>query len=118
MIELTKQVEALVKRAGEEKSSLYALQFSQAALNAGNALQVLINVRHTHNPRIDNTKRELSGSEALFGFTAWLTARESKITFSAKHDAGEAASLVDEFCKFNKLTEPREDWTDRLTHPN
>lgn len=44
MSNLTEQVESLVKQAGQEKSSLYALQFSQAALNAANALRVLVDI--------------------------------------------------------------------------
>ena len=117
MTELTKQVETLIERAGKDSNSLYALQFSQAALNAVNALRVLVEVLNIQNPKIDKTEHELSGSEALFGFTAWLTRRKSEVTFSAKHDAGEVASLVNEFCKVNELAEPRENWTDRLTHP-
>ena len=64
-----------------------------------------------------SASNEMSGSEALFGFMAWLTTRESEVTFSAYHDAAPACELVDEFCKVNDLIEPREDWTDRLTHP-
>lgn len=56
-------------------------------------------------------------SEALFGFCAWLTTRNNPITASSRHDAGEWACLVDEFCKANKLTQPRNNWTDYLTHP-
>lgn len=60
---------------------------------------------------------EMTASEALFGFTAWLTTRKTAVTFSADNDVGAAVELVDKFCKVNNLTEPREDWTDRLTHP-
>ena len=62
-------------------------------------------------------KDEMTGSEAIFGFVACLTTRESEVTFSAYHDATPAAELVDEFCKLNKLTEPRKGWTDLLIHP-
>ena len=44
MSNLTEQVESLVKQVGQEQSSLYALQFSQAALNAANALRVLVDI--------------------------------------------------------------------------
>lgn len=60
---------------------------------------------------------EMTGSESLYGFMAWLTTRDPVVTLSARHDAAEAAELVGEFCKVNGLTEPRDDWTDRLTHP-
>ena len=62
-------------------------------------------------------KDEMTASEALFGFAAWLTTREEVTTFSSKHDAAPAADLVGEFVKVNGLAEPQEDWTDRLTHP-
>ncbi len=59
----------------------------------------------------------LSGSEALFGFAAWLTCRDEAVTASAKHDAAIWAELVGEFCKTNHLHEPREQWETLLTHP-
>ncbi len=67
--------------------------------------------------RTRNMDNEMTGSEAVYGFMAWLTTREAEETFSAHHDAAPAAELVAEFCKVNNLTEPRDDWTDRLTHP-
>ncbi len=41
---------------------------------------------------------EMSGSEAVYGFAAWLTTREDEVLFSAHSDSAEAADLVDEFC--------------------
>ncbi len=60
---------------------------------------------------------ELSGSEALYGFCGWLTTRDEKTIMSAKDGAAIIAELVDEFCKTNSLTEPREGWDKRLIHP-
>ena len=60
---------------------------------------------------------QLSGSEAVFGFAGWLTSRDEAVTAGAKHDAAIWAELVDEFCKTNKLTEPRDMWDELLTHP-
>ncbi len=62
-------------------------------------------------------ENEMTGSETLFGFVAWLTTRDTEATFSALHDAAPAADLVSEFCKANNLTAPRDDWTDRLNYP-
>jgi len=64
-------------------------------------------------------KNELTGSEALYGFGAWLTTRE-KVSgpFSASHLTPPMAELIKEFCEVNRLTEPRENWTDYLTHPS
>lgn len=60
---------------------------------------------------------QLTGSEALYGFMGWLSSRGESVTFSASHDAGKAANLVKQFCDTNNLTEPRDNWTEHLTHP-
>ncbi len=64
-----------------------------------------------------NVLKQLSGSEAIYGFGAWLTTRDEPVTMGAKHDCGIVAELIDIFCKTNKLEEPRDNWTDNLTHP-
>lgn len=56
-------------------------------------------------------------SEALFGFGGWLTTREEEITMSGHHNASPVADAIAEFCKVNDLDEPRDNWTDYLTHP-
>lgn len=61
---------------------------------------------------------KLTASEALYGFGAWLTCRDEQVTFSSKDDAGKMADLIDIFCKTNELEDPRDNWTDNLTHPN
>lgn len=61
--------------------------------------------------------KKLTGSEAVFGFCAWLTCRSETTIMSAKHSAGNIAELAGEFCKVNKLKDPRDNYTDFLTHP-
>ena len=61
---------------------------------------------------------EMTGSEAIFGFCAWLTTRDGQTIMSAKDDCGKITELIDEFCNANKLTTPRDNWTDFLKHPN
>ena len=61
---------------------------------------------------------QLSASEALYGFAGWLTSRAEKTVMSARDAAAPIAELVDQFCKENSLTEPREDWSGRLVHPH
>ena len=39
-----KEIDQLIKKASEEDSSLYAMQLTQAALNAANALRVLVDI--------------------------------------------------------------------------
>ena len=59
----------------------------------------------------------LTGSEAVFGFCAWLTTREEKTTMSSKDDAAPIVELIKTFCDENKLPNPRENYTDYLTIP-
>ena len=63
-------------------------------------------------------KEEMTASEAVYGFVAWLSCRKDKTTISSKHDCAPLAELIDKFCKTNKLTEPRDNWQERLTHPD
>ena len=60
---------------------------------------------------------QLSGSEALYGFVAWLTTREEEITLGSTKDCGAIPNLIDEFCQINQLSDPREAWSELLTHP-
>ena len=59
----------------------------------------------------------LTGSEAIFGFCAWLTTRDEKTVMSATHCAGDVCDKIKEFCDKNKLSDPRENYTDYLTIP-
>lgn len=60
---------------------------------------------------------ELSGSEAVYGFCAWLTTRKEITTMSSKHDCSPICELIKIFCETNKLGEPEDHWVDNLTHP-
>lgn len=59
----------------------------------------------------------LTGSEAIFGFVAWLTSRERPTIFSANHNAGEAVELIRQFLNANNLENPRSNYTDYLSFP-
>ena len=61
--------------------------------------------------------KEMTGSEAIFGFCAWLTTRKEKTIMSSKHNCAKIADLIKEFCEVNKLPDPGDEWTDYLTHP-
>ena len=61
--------------------------------------------------------KEMSGSEAVYGFCGWLTCRDKVTKMSATHDCAVIADLIDEFCKANKLTDPADNWADILVHP-
>ena len=61
---------------------------------------------------------KLSPSEALYGFVGWLTSRDEVIKIGATEEVPPLPQLVEEFCKVNKLKEPREDWADNLIHPS
>ena len=65
---------------------------------------------------------KLTASEALYGFCGWLTTRDMKdmndrIIMSPIDDCAAIPSLVEQFCKENKLAEPREGWRNNLIHP-
>lgn len=66
------------------------------------------------------TKRKnqkLSGSEALYGFCAWLTTRKEKTIMGSSESADPIPKLIVEFCKANKLPDPRPHWETFLNHP-
>ena len=60
---------------------------------------------------------KLTGSEAVFGFCAWLTGRKKEIKMGSSNDCAEIVSLITTFCNTNKLIKPRENYTDYLTMP-
>ena len=60
---------------------------------------------------------KLSGSEAIFGFIAWLTGNEDEYAIGPKENCGVWPDLIEEFCLVNNLDSPREQWTELLTHP-
>lgn len=61
----------------------------------------------------------MNAAEALYGFIGWLASRDEVTPeLSAKHDASIAAQLIDQFCKENKLTKPRDGWENNLVHPS
>lgn len=62
--------------------------------------------------------KEMTASESIFGFCAWLTGRKDKTVFSSKHNAAPIVELIKEFSEVNKLIDPRDNWTDYLTHPS
>lgn len=61
--------------------------------------------------------KRLNSSEAVLGFLAWLTCRESEVTFSSKHNASIAVELFEKFQKANNLPEIRADYHKVLNHP-
>lgn len=57
-------------------------------------------------------------SEALYSFAGWLTGRNEAVTFSANHESGIAAELVNAFCKANDFDSPRDGiWPGNVKHP-
>lgn len=61
---------------------------------------------------------KLSPSEAVYGMMGWLTSRnEVTKAMSSRHNATQAATLADEFCKVNNLSDPRDGWHKALIHP-
>ncbi len=55
-------------------------------------------------------ERQLSPSEAVHGFAAWLTSREKEVTMSKTGDPHVVAELVHAYCDKNKLSGPGGGW--------
>jgi len=70
-------------------------------------------------PKIEygDTGDTLTASEALYGFCGWLTSREELTRMSSKDDASAVVELISEFCKTNKLSQPRDNWDAALKQP-
>ena len=61
---------------------------------------------------------KITASEALFGFMGWLTCRREVVTFSAAHNAAEAADLVKRWCETNNIPGPRDEvYPNNITQP-
>jgi len=59
----------------------------------------------------------MTGSEAIFGFCAWLTCRKIVTTMGENHDCAPIVGLIEEFCRENNLGDPRNNYQENLTHP-
>lgn len=60
---------------------------------------------------------ELSASEAVYGFAAWLLTRDRGIKIGKDCPMGELADLINDFCEANDLRDPRPGWNERLICP-
>jgi len=61
--------------------------------------------------------KELTASEAVYGFAAWLTARDEDITIGATENCSPVAYLVERFIEANNLKQPGNKWADILKYP-
>jgi hypothetical protein len=62
-------------------------------------------------------KEILTPSEAVYGFAAWLSTRETPVTLGAQHECPDIPRLVGLFCDANNLPRLRESWHQILVHP-
>ena len=67
--------------------------------------------------RIMGEREELTASEALFGFMAWLTSFDAVEFLEMLKNNGKAADWVAKFCEVNHLAEPRVNWVKGFTMP-
>ena len=63
-------------------------------------------------------KKELSPSEAVYGFVAWLSGREEVTKMGSKNDCANLADKIQLFCETNNLTDPKDHWEKNLIHPS
>jgi len=59
-------------------------------------------------------KKQLSPSEAIYGFGSWLSIRKEPVCMGANHDCAIVAELIDQYCKAQNLKEPKDHWEDNL----
>ena len=64
------------------------------------------------------TQHLLTGSEAVYGFCAWLTIRQERTVMGASELVPPIPDLIQGFCELNGLVEPRDNYTDYLTLPS
>ena len=60
---------------------------------------------------------EMSASEALYGFCAWLLSRKEKTTMSSRDDVAPVLELMVQFCEANGLDFTRDGWSNSLNYP-
>lgn len=68
----------------------------------------------THQPATPREADNLSASEALFGFMSWLTTRPGTLEIGARHEAPQFAVLAAMFIEAQGLSDPLEDWPQRM----
>ncbi len=62
-------------------------------------------------------KKQLSGSEAIYGFCGWLTCRKERTIMGSSEECAMIPDLIEKFCKANNLENPSENWHAILVHP-
>lgn len=74
-------------------------------------------LQHFTPEQIKENEMELSASEAVYGFCAWLTTQPGIIKMGASENYTPVLDAVGVFCKENNLPEPRDGWEKVLKHP-
>jgi len=64
-----------------------------------------------------NAPEQMSQSETLYGFMAWLTTRQEPLHIGWEYDCAPVPVLIDAFCKANGLKSPRENWEENYKVP-
>ncbi len=72
-----------------------------------------------HYRKVDEEREKLlTGSEALYGFAAWLMQRKRKVVLSKQNSSQEILKLIERFCRVNGLPPARNGWVQHLKTPN
>lgn len=59
----------------------------------------------------------ITASEALYGFTAWLSCRKENITLGQSQNPIVIPPLIAAYCKANDLNAPRNNYAEHLIIP-
>ncbi len=65
----------------------------------------------------ENKVSQLTASEAVYGFMAWLICRTEVIKIGASENASPLPTLIKVFCDANGLADPTENYPNNLIHP-
>jgi hypothetical protein len=79
-------------------------------------MQVEIKAQEDENFKFNHDK--LTASEAVYGFTAWLTTRDEITTMGSSQECSNIAKLCEQFVTENNLDKPRDGWENNLIHPS
>jgi hypothetical protein len=81
------------------------------------ALDAAVQGREKRYGREQADKGDLSSSESIYAFVAWMSSRPESEAIGADIEVPPWPELIKEFCEANGLPEPRESWPHYLTNP-
>lgn len=66
---------------------------------------------------MNKTEDQLTASEAIYGFCAWLTTKDEETIMGSHHDCAVVVDRIVRFLDANNLSTPREGYEQNLIFP-